>query len=433
MGAGETALMAYTKLFAVRKRLSKTIHYVMNPEKTDAGRLVSGLNCITHTAYPDMMATKKRWNQLDGVQGYHIIQSFEPNTGTAEQIHEIGVALANELFGERYEAVVATHIDHDHLHNHIVINSVSFVNGKKYHSSPDSYYHTMRTTSDALCEQHQLSTITPQHQARSYAQWQAEKQGKPTLRSMIRADIDDAIQKAYSFQTFVQLLERRGYVVDQDPRRKYMTIRYPGAKRAIRLVSLGEDYTDTAIKERLQRQRITFSQVPTRKKYVYRVRSGNLHRPRRNITGFLALYFRYVYLLRGVQKKPKKQYLSYSLRKEVTKLERYQKQFRYLLREQIETDQTLTNKISELEEDIASLMAARQPLYEKRKGADPEEQESYQAAIAQYGAALKEKRAELRLCRAIEAQLPQITERMETIAKERRKEVNKDEYQRRNR
>ncbi len=426
--------MAYTKIFAVRKRLNKTIHYVMNPEKTDAGRLVSALNCIVQTVYPDMMATKKRWNQLDGVQGYHIIQSFEPNTGTAEQIHEIGVAFATELFGENYEAVVATHIDHDHLHNHIVINSVSFMDGKKYHSSPDSYYHTMRDISDALCEQKQLPTITPKHQAIPYIQWQAEKQGKPTMRSMVRADIDDAIQKAYSFQTFIQLLEKRGYVVNQDPRRKYMTVRYPGAKRSIRLASLGDDYTEKAIKERFQQQRTKSNQAPIRKTRVYRIRSGNIHRPKRKITGFLALYFRYIYLLRGVRKKTKKHYLSYSLRKEVTRLERYQKQFQYLLRENIETDRTLAQKISELEKDIASLETARRPLYEKRKAAIGEEQEQYQVAIEQYGMVLREKRKELRLCRAIGAQLPQMTENMMEIAiSKHRKEVKKDEHQWRNR
>lgn len=129
---------------------------------------------------------------------------------TPEQAHAIGVEFAKRMFGERYEVVIGTHLDQAHTHNHIVINAVSFQDGKRYHSSPESYYGEIRAASDALCREHQLSVITPQEHGKAYAEWKAEKAGKPTLRSMIRADIDSVIENAYSFETFLLLLEKRG-------------------------------------------------------------------------------------------------------------------------------------------------------------------------------------------------------------------------------
>lgn len=148
--------MAITKIIAIRDRLDKRINYAVNgekttldagityatnPEKTEQHFFTSALNCEScETAYAEMQATKQRFGKLGGVIGYHFIQSFAPSEVTPEQAHAIGVAFAQRLFGDRYEVVVGTHLDKAHLHNHVVVNSVSFVDGKKYHSSPGSYY-----------------------------------------------------------------------------------------------------------------------------------------------------------------------------------------------------------------------------------------------------------------------------------------------------
>ena len=138
-----------------------------------------------------------------------------------------------------------------HLHNHVVVNSVSFVDGKKYHSSPGSYYFEVRSTSDTLCRENDLSVIAPQGKGKHYAEWKAENTGKPTIRSIIRGDIDRFIGEAYTYETFLMLLRREGYVVQNRPDRKYVTVLPPGGKRAIRLDSLGDGYTEQDIRRRL--------------------------------------------------------------------------------------------------------------------------------------------------------------------------------------
>ena len=163
--------MAYTKVFAIRKRLNKSIQYVQNSEKTELAAmiqyaeneekeaLVSALNCQIETAYNEMQLTKERWQKTDGVQGYHLIQSFAPGEVEPKEAHAIGVELANILFGEHYEVLIGTHLDQWHLHNHIVVNSVSFTTGEKYHSNRKSYYGEIRKVSDELCKKHALSVI----------------------------------------------------------------------------------------------------------------------------------------------------------------------------------------------------------------------------------------------------------------------------------
>lgn len=177
--------MAITKIIAIRDRLDKRINYAVNgekttldagityatnPEKTEQHFFTSALNCEScETAYAEMQVTKRRFGKLGGVVGYHFIQSFAPGEVTPEQAHRIGVEFAERLFGKRYEAVIGTHLDKAHLHNHVVVNSVSFVDGKKYHSSPGSYYFDVRGVSDALCRENDLSVIAPQGKGKHYS------------------------------------------------------------------------------------------------------------------------------------------------------------------------------------------------------------------------------------------------------------------------
>ena len=248
--------MAYTKVFAIRARLDDRVKYAVNgektelderivytadPEKTDTVRFVTTLNCRpAETAFAAMQKTKKKYKKMGGVLGYHFIQSFAPGEVTPEQAHEIGCEFARRLFGNDFEVVIGTHLDKAHPHNHIVVNSVSRTDGHKYHSSPESYYNDVRGTSDALCRENDLSVITPQGKGKHYAEWKAEQGGKPTVRGIIRADIDTIIGQAYTYDSFLMLLRRNGYEVRHSPNRKYTTVKPPGAKRAIRLDSLGE-------------------------------------------------------------------------------------------------------------------------------------------------------------------------------------------------
>ena len=449
--------MAITKIIAIRDRLDKRVayvtnaektalncgvRYIVNPEKTEQSYFTAVLNCSSpEHAFREMTETKKRWRKTGGVLGYHFIQSFAPGEVTPEQAHEIGMEFARRMFGERYEVVIGTHLDKAHLHNHIVINSVSFVDGQKYHSSPESYYNEVRGISDELCRENDLSVITPQGKGKHYGEWKAEQDGRPTVRSIIREDIDRIIGEAYTYQTFLLLLQRNGYEIKSGPNRKYTAVRPPGAKRFIRLDSLGDGYTEEAIRQRLMGQRSGAPQKPKQPTYHtkrYRVKGRLSHYPKRKITGFLALYFRYVYLLRGARRAKPSYRAAFPIRKEVIRLERYQKQFQYLMAQNITTPAQLAAQISKLEAEIAKLTEERNPLYgERRKAPDEEAKAQCTAEIDRHTASLREKRRELALCRRIQADIPQVREQVQEAQAnqkdELRKEEQQHEYKRRNR
>ena len=439
--------MAITKIIAIRDRLDKRVNYAVNgektaldtgityaanPEKTEQYFFTSAINCDScETAFAEMQATKRRFGKLGGVVGYHFIQSFAPGEVTPEQAHAIGVVFARRLFGERYEVVVGTHLDRAHLHNHVVVNSVSFVDGKKYHSSPGSYYFEVRSTSDTLCRENDLSTITPQGKGKHYAEWKAENTGKPTIRSIIRGDIDSIIGEAYTYETFLMLLRREGYVVRNAPNRKYVTVLPPGGKRAIRLDSLGEGYTEQDIRRRLATQREGGAQTApamTRTGKRYRVRGKRLTGPKKKIMGFQALYLRYLYLLRGTHRKKHFRRVPFSMRQEVIRLQRYDQQFRYLWANGLTTEEDLEQRITVLQREIYDGEQQRKPLYRERRDAEDEAYKTQcSAEIDRQTAALREKRRELALCRRILEDVPLVSRQVQQAEAERREEMKKEE------
>ena len=446
--------MAITKIIAIRDRLDKRINYAVNgekttldagityaanPEKTEQLFFTSAINCDScETAFAEMQTTKRRFGKLGGVVGYHFIQSFAPGEVTPEQAHRIGVEFAQRLFGERYEVVVGTHLDRAHLHNHVVVNSVSFVDGKKYHSSPGSYYFEVRSTSDILCRENDLSVIVPQGKGKHYAEWKAENTGKPTIRSIIRGDIDRFIGEAYTYETFLMLLRREGYVVRNAPNRKYVTVLPPGGKRAIRLDSLGEGYTEQDIRRRLAAQREGGAQTAptmTRTGKRYRVRGKRPTGPKKKITGFQALYLRYLYLLRGTHRKKNFRRVPFSMRQEVIRLQRYDRQFRYLWTHGLTTAEDLEQRITVLQREIYDGEQQRKPLYRERRDAEDEAYKTQcSAEIDRQTAALREKRRELALCRRILEDVPLVSRQVQQAEAERQKEMRKEaqkrEYQR---
>ena len=204
--------MAYTSVIPVR-RLDRTVDYVQNKEKTTPKSLEeavdyaanrdktelacfeTGLGCTTTSAFEDMRLNTLRWHKETGVQGYHLVQSFAEGEVTPELAHQIGVEFAEQLLHGKYQAIVTTHLNTKHYHNHIVWSAVSLEDGKKYHSNSKSYYTEVRALSDALCQKHGLSIIeTPEslRGKRQYEKWRAEENNQPTWRTAIRQDVDEA-------------------------------------------------------------------------------------------------------------------------------------------------------------------------------------------------------------------------------------------------
>lgn len=412
--------MAYDKIIPIRRRLDHCLAYAANEHKTDlaaalyyignerktapphADSLRTSINCTVETAYAEMQATKRRWDKCGGILGYHIIHSYAPGEVTPQEAHAAGVEFARRLLGERYEAVVATHLDREHLHCHIVFNSVSLVDGSKYRSDFKSYFGTLRGTSNTVSRERGLSVIEPEHEGRHYAEWDAEKHSRPTVRGMVRADVEAALLRSRSFSDFLTRLRVQGYEVRTEG--KYLAVRPSNSSRYVRLKSLGEDYTEDAIRARLAVPRAE-RQLPQPDKPLRKVNRYRVHAPmppRKKVKGFHALYLYYVYLLRG--KTPKRSRpVPFTIRQEAAKLRRYQRQFRFLRENRIETAQELSMLHDALQAQIDALTERRKGLYEwKRRGMDVTRE------LSAVNERLRQARRSLNLCRSIEADIPRL-------------------------
>ena len=433
--------MAYDKIIPIRRRLDHCLAYAANEHKTDlaaalhyignerktapphADSLQTGINCTVETAYAEMQATKRRWDKCGGILGYHIIHSYAPGEVTPLEAHAAGVEFARRLLGERYEAVVATHLDREHLHCHIVFNSVSLVDGSKYRSDFKSYFGTLRGTSNAVSRERGLSVIEPEHEGRHYAEWDAEKHSRPTVRGMVRADVDAALLRSRSFSDFLTRLRAQGYEVRTEG--KYLAVRPRGSSRYVRLKSLGEDYTEDAIRARLAVPRAE-RQLPQPNKPPRKVKRYCVHAPmppRKKVKGFHALYLYYVYLLRG--KTPKRSCpVPFTIRQEAAKLRRYQRQFRFLRENRIETVQELSMLHDALQAQIDALTERRKGLYEwKRRGMDVTQE------LSAVNECLRQARRSLNLCRSIEADIPRLQTQTQQYREQRaKKEPEKRKY-----
>ena len=377
-----------------KTELAAVLTYMENGEKTSlpTRQLAGSINCSLDTALSDMLHTKQRWGKSGGVLGYHLIHSFAPGEVTPEQAHEIGMEFATRLLGNRYEAVVTTHLDQQHLHCHILFNSVSFLDGKKYRDSFRDYYGDIREISNAVSKAHGLSVIEPAGSGKSYAQWDAEKSGKQTVRALIRQDIDAALRSAFTYQSFFTQLEKMGYTVKRGPNIKHTAVRPPGGSRFIRLDSLGEGYTEAELKARLSDSRYEAPHKEVSAPKLYRTQKP-LPKQHRKLHGFQALYVYYLYFL-GIRKpSPKRKPAPFPARKEVTRLERYAKQFRLLHRYQIETDTQLSILRDALQAKADHLTEERKDLYRRKKnGTDVDH------LLQPLNHELRSLRSELRLC-----------------------------------
>lgn len=412
------ALMAIIKVFAVRKQLKKTVNYITDSDKTDsdlAKKIDYALNPAktatnaeqflyesvinlpdVSSAYERMQATKEYFGKTSGILGYHIIQSFKPGEITADQCHGLGRKLASEMFGAGFEIVIGTHLNKAHLHNHIVVNSVSFTDGKKLRFNKQSY-RELQEISDQLCRKYGLSVIASKAHGKSYKEWLNEKEGKPTVRGQIRQDIDLAIKESFNYGIFIANLEKRGYLIKDNPNRTYTALKPPFGTRFIRLNSLGEDYTKEKIIGRLSKQKSWQSKPqPERTKYY----SRKLPQKRRKITGLQALYLRYVYLLK-LNKKPKAK-LSRYLWEDLCKFEKYRKEYEYLKAQNITSKEALQERIIYLKTETEKLEKLRKPLYEqKRRCANVEQNNEIALKLSELNENLKALRRELRLCNDI--------------------------------
>ena len=243
--------MAVTKIKAIRGTLSKAIAYILNPEKTDEKLLVSSYGCASETAAREFEWTRKIAEQkgMNPVRiiARHVIQSFEIGEVTPELAHEIGKQFADEILGGKYEYVLTTHIDKDHVHNHLIFNAVDFVNYHAYKSYKRIYY-DMREVSDRLCKENGLSVIPPsQNKGMGYKEYTEAKRGT-SWKQKLKQTIDRLVITAQDYDDFLRLMQEAGYEIKTG---KYISFRAEGQERFTRSKTIGENYTEERIKERI--------------------------------------------------------------------------------------------------------------------------------------------------------------------------------------
>ena len=430
--------MAVTSLWAVRGNLGGVLDYAANPEKTDltnllryatqqrktvvqeegvpVKQLVTGIHCAPATARQEMQAVKKRFGKEKGVIAYHGYQSFAPGECTPELAHEIGVKLARQLWGDRYQVLVATHLDREnHLHSHFVINTVSFVDGKKFYRSGLDY-RAMREDSDALCREYGLSVIeTPQPgKSKHHAEHRAEQQGKPTWRSLIKQDVDTALRQSMTERQFFHALQQMGYEVKVGAD---ISVRPKGKERFFRLGrNLGENYTPAGIRRQL------LEQSRPEREYRPQPRKVKFHgqmKPARRATGFRALYYHYCYLLgifpRNKRRLPRR--VPPALREELLKGEQFSQEVRLLSRYKIDTVEQLEDHQGKVKAALEERISQRAALYRQFRSvavqSDPERKDWVKQEISNLTGQIKKLRKEVALCEDIAQRSEKMRENLE--------------------
>lgn len=446
--------MAVTKIWDIRGNLSNSLRYVQNAEKTynpdfdsdlqtlgdvmsyaeneektEKKYYVSALNCNTTCAREQFINVKKAFDKEGGIIAYHAYQSFAPDETTPEQAHRIGVELAERLWGDRFQVIVATHLNSHCLHNHFVINSVSFRDGGRYHDCRDTY-RILRQTSDEICKAHGLSVVEqPQNVKDPTYLHRADMAGMPTRHNLARQAIDEAISKSCTMREFEMHLRRLGYSTQFNPRRKYWTITPAGNTKPIRLARLGEEYTNERIMERVREnpqtvRMQTFQRGSGRQKqYLLLTRKDRI----KKVGGLKGRYLRLCYELGYLPKYRKKpNSVHHLLKDELMKMDEISRQTRFLCRENITTAEELQLSTEHRQLEVERLTEKRDELRKEiRRKIPVEQKELCKEQISEITGQLKLLREELKLCEGIRQRSEEIREKLEVIDKEERKEMSR--------
>ena len=382
-------------------------------------QLVSGINCDPDTAVEEMRWTKRRFQKTGGTAAYHGYQSFAQGEGPPDLIHQIGVETARKLWGDRFQVLVATHVDHpNHIHNHFVLCTVSFVDGKKYYRSARDYAE-FRRVSDELALQYGFRTIDQPQDARP----RDYTPGRMSWRKIGQADVDAAIRQARTDSHFLTILRSKGYEIKQG---KDMSVRAPGAQRFLRLErNFGANYTRAAIRRRIAEQ---WQVMPSKRKPRKMTYRGGLFCPRqpgkKKLHGLQALYIRYCFLL-GILPAKRKQpstRVSPALKQDLTRLRQISEQARLLCRHQIGTLAELRDYRAAVEIQLAALKDRRKELNRRQRLAsvrsDPEAYQINREQIDTISRQCRQLRKEIRLCDSIADQYQAVAEKVEGVGNE---------------
>ena len=467
--------MAITKILARKGRLDVGINYILNGDKTENRILTARFNCDQGLEFQEMMSTKRAVEKTDGVQYYHMIQSFRPGEVTPEQALQIAKEFAEKHLSD-YEVVIGTHVDRHHIHSHILFNSVSVMTGAKYHSNTRSYYQQVRAISDDICREHGLSVIMKGGFGKSvsYIEWLRQSKGQPTFRSMLEADLKTVIEDANDLGHFFLLMEHMGYEISHGNRlgfrlRGQERFMYPGRRNPM--------FTEEGIRAAIQGN-MDAIEAGKRPAVIYRP-AYRPYRQYRKYKGFLALYVHYLYVLGKIEHREYPPRMTPELKASVMRFEQYRAQFAFLRDNGIatkgemdayiaRTEDALTNLTKQrtilnvrkkkrqklyaaladaealapakecyesgltgIEDEFARYMEAVEALEESdipRDDLTKEKAELYEQ-LAEINRQIRSERKKLAMCRAINGEMPKMEKEINHIEAE--KEVNHNERRRR--
>lgn len=440
--------MAVTAIWKVEKRLDHTLDYIMNIEKTkneDYGKssylelhklkeyedidyknemdcYVSGINCVADYAYNDMMQTKMQYDKTDGILGFHAFQSFKEGEVTPDMAHLIGIKLAEEMWGDRFEVVVATHQNTNHIHNHFIINSVSFKDGKKYSDNRESYAR-LRHLSDSICQEYGLSVIEEKklNSGINYDNYYKGYVTKSNYHTLAKQDLDRAIAMAYSLKDFENIMKKMGYEIIN--RYGKYSIRREPYKKNIRIErNFGSEYSIAEIEKQIENT--TATRVPFLDAYnpIKKVRVYEKAKKQKS-KGLYGLYKYYCYILKVYPRHYPRRIMSPALRVEVQKMDEISKQTRLLVSKEIKTYEQLLFYRNELVSNIEKLEERRNYLWIKiKRVASNEEKQKIRNEIDLISQELNTKKKEVVLCDGIKDRSKAVEKNIEEFEEEKGKE-----------
>lgn len=361
--------MAVIKIKTIKKNLQAVVNYAKNGEKTEHGILVSGINCLPQSAYEQMALTKKFYHKENKTLGFHIIQSFKGQEVSPQKANQIGKELAEELWGDKYQILVCTHVNKENVHNHLVLNSVSFIDGKKYHNS-NTDIAFMKDMSDRLCIKYGISIVDTNRAEteKNYRQKRMDNFNRNDEKmKKITNDIDDAIKCSKRYSDFKLNLIAKGYENIKDSG-KYFSFKSPYYSRNIRLDRIyGDEYSVEKIKHKIYY--ITKEKIPVanfkKKYYKKRFTGKKLNRLLLNTSSFYRLYVHYLYAFKILPSKVDKQELTPEYYKQKRKNAMIFEELNFLARNKFETVTDVKNYKSNIEKELPNLKGKREILWRK--------------------------------------------------------------------
>ena len=415
--------MATTRIWAVKNRLDHMVDYVSNQEKTiDIKQVidyatndyktykkeyVSCINCSYLDPYQSMVNTKKQFNDEREILAFHGYQSFDAGEVDAQQAHRIGVEYAKRMWGDKYEVVVATHLNTQHIHNHFLINATSFVDGKRYQNNYKDLFE-MREINDEICKEHNLSVVEKKKKhSKNKNQYYADK----TYKGLVKEDIDEALKVSYTMKHFINEMQLAGYEIKITDNN--ISVKHACYYKFIRLKSLGNDYTNDSIVDRIldmNKEEPLYSSYYDKKNFdikPYFTKYQN-----KQLTGLQRLFLHYQYVL-GILPKDKRKTIKYSeeLKKAMRHIDEISEQTIFVCKNNISDIAKLNQYKMDAETSLNELVIKRQTLRNKvRRCSDDQQLTDYKNEISSITSQIKVLRKDIRVCEGIEERMNKIVQ-----------------------